>query len=215
MILIFIHFLALQDSIVDASEDSQIQEALRKSVEETKARSEPILPDLTDDDSLSENDDLETFSDSDADNQSLSGTPVKKPNGTKSGSATNGSKSSTTTKTAESGDSVMEKQSQVLNKTCSELAENGKSSAKSVGESSSASDEDKSCEHKSTWKDYLGNSKGTQLPIKISGCRVNSLLFAVVIILFFNQNVRIGDYEIITRFISQMINSENNKCTQK
>ena len=175
-----INCLLLQSSIVDASEDSQIEEALKKSVEETKARTEPILPDLTDDDSLSKNDDLETFSDSDAENQSLSGTPVKKPNansGTKSGSATNGSKSSTTTKTAESGDSVIEKQSQVLDKTCSELAENGKSSAKCVGESSSASEDDKSCEQASSWKNYLGNSEGKHILIKTSGCRPNSSFY--------------------------------------
>ena len=156
-------FCPTQD-IVDASEDSQMQEALKKSMEETQAANQPILPDLTDEESLSENDDLETFSDSD-DDQKVSGTPVKKLNtnsGIKSGLATNGSKSPTTTQTADSGDSVMGKQCETLDKACLQETENGKSSAKTAGESSSASDDDKSCERPSTWRNYLGCPNGTK-----------------------------------------------------
>ena len=153
-------YCLFQDSIINATEDSQLQEALQKSIEETKAHIEPILPELTDDDSLSENDDLETFSDSDTEDQNVSNTPVKKSSelsGTNSKGSEKSSKITTTTKTAESGDSAIEKQSQVLNSNCSKIAENGKRPTQSSEDSNSAADDDKV---ESKWRNYLGSSEG-------------------------------------------------------
>ncbi len=157
---------------MNASEDAQLQEALRKSVEEAKATAQarttqPALPEISDDDWLNEDDDLETFSDSDTEDKPMPNTPVKKPataTATASSAAVRESAAPT-----ELSEEFLNNQASVA---CGDSSKNGESELKPKNGTIPAADTQESCSAvnktepgvltatESTWRTHVGCSQG-------------------------------------------------------
>ncbi len=123
-------------------------------MEETKSRSVPILPELTDDESG--DDDLETFSDSEAEDKAGANSPVKKSKNTSSTINSRDTVSSNGAKAADSGDNVTD----TVN--CSKAKLKNSNAAQTISKETSNSEESKSCspKQKAKWKEHLGKSDG-------------------------------------------------------
>ena len=179
--------MIFQDSILDATEDQQLEAAMRASMEQSTSppvSSSKILPDLTDD-SLDEDDELETFTDSDTEASSAPNTPVKLPPGSPSKRTANS--------TVQKGNCDNSKQSGSLNsahkngtgsqvlrnsgatdsadgapQSCEKLAvaESGNKNGMQADNSKSAGDVSGG-NKKSSWRDYLGESSGPECKLQI------------------------------------------------